>query len=50
MTAIGVPGPPLGNPPVVIFNLGLGGVPGEGPVAAQLSGTLSVCKRARETS
>jgi hypothetical protein len=25
---------------VVVFNLGLGGVPGEGPVAGQLSSTL----------
>jgi len=40
LTSIGVPGPSLGNPPVVVFSLGLGGVPGEGPVAGQLSGTL----------
>ena len=26
--------------PVVVFSLGLGGVPGDGPVAGQLSGTL----------
>jgi hypothetical protein len=38
--AIGVPGPSLGNPPVVVFSLGLGGVPKGGPVAGQLSGTL----------
>jgi hypothetical protein len=36
-TCIGVPGPSLGNPPVVlVFSLGLCGVPGEGPVAGQL--------------
>ena len=38
-----VPGPSsksLGNPPAVVFSLGLAGVPGEGPVAGQLSGTL----------
>jgi hypothetical protein len=50
LTSIGVPGPSLGNPPVAVFSLGLGGVPEGGPVAGQLSGTLSVCKRARETS
>ena len=41
LTSIGVPGPSLGNPPVVVFSLGLGGVPGEGPVAGQFSGTLA---------
>jgi len=40
LTSIGVPGPSLGNPPVVVFSLGLGGVPEGGPVARQLSGTL----------
>jgi hypothetical protein len=40
LTSIGVPGPSLSSPPVVVFSLGLGGVPGEGPVAGQLSGTL----------
>ena len=40
LTSIGVPGPSLGNPPVVVFSLGLGGVPKGGPVAGQLSGTL----------
>ena len=29
----------LGNPPVVGFSLGLCGLPGESPVAGQLSGT-----------
>jgi hypothetical protein len=33
LTSIGVPGPSLGNPPVVVFSLGLGGVPEGGPVA-----------------
>lgn len=34
----------LGNPPVVGFSLGLGGVPGEGPVAGQLGLThLTLC-------
>ena len=42
LTSIGVPGPTLGNPPVVVFNLGLGGVPEGGPVAGQLSDTPSV--------
>ena len=42
LTSIGVPGPSLGNPPVVVFSLGLGGVPEGGPVAGQLSGTLCV--------
>ena len=42
LTSIGVPGPSLGNPPVVVFSLGLGGVPEGGPVAGQLSGTLRV--------
>jgi hypothetical protein len=32
LTSIGVPGPTLGNPPVVVFNLGLGGVPGGVPL------------------
>jgi len=40
LTSIGVPGPSLGNPPVVVFSLGLGGLPEGGPVAGQLSGTL----------
>jgi len=40
LTSIGVPGPSLGNPPVVVFSLGLGGVPEGGPVAGQHSGTL----------
>jgi len=40
LTSIGVPGPSLGNPPVVVFSLGLGGVPKGSPVARQLSGTL----------
>jgi hypothetical protein len=40
LTSIGVPGPSLGNPPAVVFSLGLDGVPEEGPVAGQLSGTL----------
>ena len=35
-----VPGRPLGNPPLVIFNLGRGGVPRGRPVAGQLRGTL----------
>jgi hypothetical protein len=39
LTSIGVPGPSLGNPPAVVFSLGLDGVPEEGPVAGQLSGT-----------
>jgi hypothetical protein len=39
LTSIGVPGPSLGNPPVVVFSLGLGGVPEGGPVAGQHSGT-----------
>jgi hypothetical protein len=39
LTSIGVPGHSLGNPPVVGFSLGLVGVPGESPVAGQLSGT-----------
>ena len=38
LTSIGVPGPSLGNPPVVVFSLGLGGVPEGGPVAGQVSG------------
>jgi hypothetical protein len=33
------PGPSLGNPPVLVFSLWLGGVLGGGPVAGQLSGT-----------
>ena len=36
MTSMGVPGPSLGNPPMVVFSLGLGGVPEGGPVAGQL--------------
>jgi hypothetical protein len=43
-TCLGVPGPSLGNPPVVVFCLGLGGVPEGGPVAGQHSGTLAVCR------
>jgi hypothetical protein len=39
LTYLGVPGRSLGNPPVVGFSLGLGGVPGESSVAGQLSGT-----------
>jgi hypothetical protein len=39
LTSIGVPGPSLGNSLVVGFSLGLGCVPGESPVAGQLSGT-----------
>jgi hypothetical protein len=39
LTSIGVPGPSLGNPPVVVFSLWLGGVPEGCPVAGQLSGT-----------
>ena len=38
--ALGVPGRPLGNPPVVVFNLGRGGVPRGRSVAGQLRGTL----------
>jgi hypothetical protein len=38
LTSVGVPGRPLGNPPVVVFNLGCGGVPLGHPVAGQLSG------------
>jgi hypothetical protein len=41
-SVIGVPGHSLGNPPVVGFCLGLGGVPGESPVAGQLSGNRCV--------
>jgi len=37
LTSIRVPGPSLGNPPVVVFSLGLGGVPEGGPVAEQHS-------------
>ena len=40
LTSVGVPEQFLGNPPVVVFSLGLGGVPGESPVAGQLGGTL----------
>ena len=36
---MGVPGPSLGNPPMVVFSLGLGVVPEGGPVAGQLSDT-----------
>ncbi len=44
LTSIGVPGQSLGKPPVVVFSLGLGGVPGEGPVAGQLGLThLTLC-------
>jgi hypothetical protein len=43
LTSLGVPGRPLGNPPMMVFNLGHGGVPwGQqrgSPVAGQLSGT-----------
>jgi hypothetical protein len=39
LTSLGVPGRPLGNPPVVVFTLGQGGVPRGRPVAGQLSGT-----------
>ena len=35
LTSIRVPGPSLGNPPVVVFSLGLGVVPEGGPVAGQ---------------
>ena len=38
-TSLGVPGRPLGNPPVVVFNLGRGGVPRGRSVAGQLRGT-----------
>ena len=41
LPSIGVPGPSLGNPPMVVFSLGLGGVPEGSPVAGQLSGTLA---------
>jgi hypothetical protein len=44
LTSTGVPGPSLGNPPMVVFSLGLGGVPEEGPVATQHSGTLRVSR------
>jgi hypothetical protein len=40
LTSVGVPGRPLGNPPVVVFNLGCGGVPLGHPVAGHLSVTL----------
>ena len=41
----------LGNPPVVGFSLGLGGVPGESPDAGQLSGTpLCVGRGKRDPS
>jgi len=36
LTSLGVPGRPLGNPQVVGFNLGHGGVPRGRPVAGQL--------------
>jgi hypothetical protein len=39
LTSVGVPGRPLGNLPVVVFNLGRGVVPRGSPVAGQLSGT-----------
>ena len=39
LTSTGVPERPLGIPPVVVFNLGGGGVPWGRPVAGQLSGT-----------
>ena len=39
MTSVLVPGPSLGNPQVVVFSLGFGGVTEGGPVAGQLSGT-----------
>jgi hypothetical protein len=32
LTSLGVPGQPLGNPPVVVFNLGRGGVSWGRPV------------------
>ena len=41
LTSSGVPGRPLGNPPVVGFNLGHGGVPRGRPVARQLCDTLT---------
>ena len=41
LTSVGVPEQFLGNPPVVVFSLGLGGVPEGSPVAGQLSGTLA---------
>ncbi len=40
LTSTGVPERPLGIPPVVVFNLGRGGVPWGRPVAGRLSGTL----------
>ena len=40
LTSTGVPGSPLGIPPVVVFNLGRGVVSWGLPVAGQLSGTL----------
>ena len=39
LTSLGVPGRPLGNPPMVDFNLGRGGVQRGRPVAGQLRGT-----------
>ena len=39
LTSLGVPGRPLGNPPVVGFNLGHGGVPRGRSVDGQLSDT-----------
>jgi hypothetical protein len=33
VTSLRVPGRPLGNPPVVVFNLGRGAVPQGRPVA-----------------
>jgi hypothetical protein len=39
LTSTGAPGRPLGNPPVVVFNIGRGGVLRGRPVAGQLSGT-----------
>ncbi len=39
VTSLGVPSRPLGNPQVVVFNLGRGGVPRGHPVAGQLRGT-----------
>jgi len=44
LTSTGVLGPSLGNPPVVVFSLGLGGVPGEGPVAGQCADPSHVAR------
>jgi len=50
LTSIGVPGPSLGNPPVVVFSLGLGGVPGEGPVAPDSFEPVGSPRRTPNTS